>query len=276
MAIPKALTIAGSDSGGGAGVQADLKTFAAFGVYGCCVITAVTAQNTQGVSAIETVSPAMVRKQLESVLSDIRPEAMKTGMLANADIIQAIASSLRAAPRIPLVLDPVMRSKSGAALLSPDAVAALKELLIPLADLVTPNVPEAEALTGTGLSSDEDFEAAARQLHAMGARAVLLKGGHRPRVPADRDTAPGEVIDLLYDGQEFHPIRGRWVNTPHTHGTGCTLASAIAAGLAQGLELYPAVVKARAYLAKALEAAFAIGHGIGPVHHFHAWWAPRD
>lgn len=276
MAIPKALTIAGSDSGGGAGVQADLKTFAAFGVYGCCVITAVTAQNTQGVSAIETVSPAMVRKQLESVLSDIRPEAMKTGMLANADIIQAVASSLRAAPRIPLVLDPVMRSKSGDALLSPDAVAALKELLIPLADLVTPNVPEAEALTGTGLSSDEDFEAAARQLHAMGARAVLLKGGHRPRVPADRDTAPGEVIDLLYDGQEFHPIRGRWVNTPHTHGTGCTLASAIAAGLAQGLELYPAVVKARAYLAKALEAAFAIGHGIGPVHHFHAWWAPRD
>jgi hydroxymethylpyrimidine/phosphomethylpyrimidine kinase len=276
MAHPKALTIAGSDSGGGAGIQADLKTFAAFGVYGCSVITAVTAQNTQGVSAIKAISPSMVRKQLESVLSDIRPDVLKTGMLANADVVQVVAAVLRAAPRIPLVLDPVMLSKSGDALLAPDAVAVLKELLLPLADLVTPNVPEAEALTGTRLNSDEDFEAAARHLYAMGARAVLLKGGHRPRFQADSDSTPGEVIDLLYDGQEFRLIRDRWVNTPHTHGIGCTLASAIAAGLAHGMELYPAVLQARAYLTRAMEAAFAIGQGIGPVHHFHAWWAPND
>jgi len=272
MSIPKALTIAGSDSGGGAGIQADLKTFAAFGVYGCSVITAITAQNTRRVTGIEPVSPDMVRKQLDEVLSDIQPAAVKTGMLANADIIRVVASSLSAARRIPLVVDPVMLSKSGDALLDQEAPATLKELLFPLADLITPNIPEAEALTGKRLKTADDFEQAARQLCGMGARAVLLKGGHRPRLKDGSDLGSNEVVDLLYDGRRFHFIRGPWVNSPHTHGTGCTLASAIAAGLAQGLELHPAILQARTYLTKALEAGFVVGQGISPVHHFHQWW----
>ena len=272
MPISKALTIAGSDSGGGAGIQADLKTFAAFGVYGCSVITAITAQNTLQVTGIESVSPDMVRKQLEAVLSDIRPDVVKTGMLANADVIRAVASSLSAARRIPLVVDPVMVSKSGDALLDQDSVVTLRELLFPLADLITPNIPEAEVLTGKALCSDEDFQEAARLVHSMGARAVLLKGGHRPRPQIDADLGLNEVIDLLYDGREFQSIPGPWVNTPHTHGTGCTLASAIAAGLAQGLELHPAILQARTYLTKALQAGFVVGQGISPVHHFHQWW----
>ncbi len=272
MPIPKALTIAGSDSGGGAGIQADLKTFAAFGVYGCSVITAITAQNTQQVTGVEPVSPDMVRKQLEAVLSDIRPDVVKTGMLANAAIIRTVASALSATRKIPLVLDPVMLSKSGDALLAPDAAATLTKLLFPLADLITPNIPEAEVLTGKTLSSDDDFHEAARLLHSMGARAVLLKGGHRPRPVAEADPERSEAVDLFYDGREFHSIRGPWVDTPHTHGTGCTLASAIAAGLAQGLAIHAAVLQSRAYLTKALEAGFAVGHGISPVHHFHHWW----
>ncbi|MCI0419672.1 MAG: bifunctional hydroxymethylpyrimidine kinase/phosphomethylpyrimidine kinase, partial [Acidobacteria bacterium] len=235
MSIPKALTIAGSDSGGGAGIQADLKTFAAFGVYGCSVITAITAQNTHQVTGIEPVSPEMVGKQLEAVLSDIRPDVVKTGMLANAGIIQAVVAALSQAERIPLVLDPVMVAKSGDALLAPDATTALRRQLLPLADLVTPNVPEAEVLTGMALVTEEDFVEAARQIRNMGAKAVLLKGGHRPRQQAATDPRHEEVVDLFYDGQDFHSIRGPWINTPHTHGTGCTLASAIAAGLAQGL-----------------------------------------
>jgi len=272
MPIPKALTIAGSDSGGGAGIQADLKTFAAFGVYGCSVITAVTAQNTQQVTGVEPVSPDMVRKQIEAVLSDIRPDSVKTGMLANAAIIRAVASSLSVAHKIPLVLDPVMLSKSGDALLAPEAATTLRDVLFPLAALITPNIPEAEVLTGKELRTDADFQEAARQLHNMGARAVLLKGGHRAQLHAEENRNGTEVIDLFYDGRDFHSIRGRWVNTPHTHGTGCTLSSAIAAGLAQGLELYPAVVQAREYLTKALETGFVVGQGISPVHHFHHWW----
>jgi hydroxymethylpyrimidine/phosphomethylpyrimidine kinase len=193
-------------------------------------------------------------------------------MLANADIIRAVASSLSAARRIPLVVDPVMLSKSGDALLAQDAAVTLRELLFPLADLITPNIPEAEVLTGKTFCRDEDFQEAARQLHSMGARAVLLKGGHRPRPQVEADLGRNEVVDLFFDGQEFHTIRGPWVDTPHTHGTGCTLASAIAAGLAQGLDLHPAILQARIYLTKALEAGFVVGQGISPVHHFHHWW----
>ena len=273
MSIRKALTIAGSDSGGGAGIQADLKTFAAFGVYGCSVLTAVTAQNTQQVTAVEPVSPDMVRRQLEAVLSDIRPDALKTGMLANAAIIRAVASSLQQSRAIPLVVDPVMISKSGNPLLEPEATAMLRELLVPLADLITPNIPEAEALTDNALRDDEDLERAARKLRAMGARAVLIKGGHRLHLQSERGH---EVIDLFYDGREFHTIRGPRVTTPHTHGTGCTLSAAIAAGLAQGLELHPAILQARVYLTKALEAGFAVGQGISPVHHFHHWWSTKQ
>jgi len=272
MPIPKALTIAGSDSGGGAGIQADLKTFAAFGIYGCSVITAITAQNTLQVTGVESVSPDMVRKQLEAVLSDIRPDVVKTGMMANAHIIRAVASSLSAARRIPLVVDPVMLSKSGDALLDRDSVVTLRELLLPLADLITPNIPEAEVLTGRRLKTADDFEQAARQLQSMGTRGVLLKGGHRPRLQDESDSGSDEVIDLFFDGREFHFVRGPWVDTPHTHGTGCTLASAIAAGLAQGLALHPAILQARIYLTKALESGFVVGEGISPVHHFHHWW----
>jgi hydroxymethylpyrimidine/phosphomethylpyrimidine kinase len=165
-----------------------------------------------------------------------------------------------------------MVSKSGDALMAEGSATALRELLFPLADLITPNIPEAEALTGKTLKTDQDFEEAARDLHSMGVRAVLLKGGHRPEFQSEAHLDPREVVDLLYDGREFYSIRGPWVNTPHTHGTGCTLASAIAAGLAQGLELHPAVLQARAYLTKALDAGFSIGQGISPVHHFHHWW----
>jgi hydroxymethylpyrimidine/phosphomethylpyrimidine kinase len=165
-----------------------------------------------------------------------------------------------------------MISKSGHALLAEDSAVLLRELLFPLADLITPNIPEAEALTNKILKTDQDFEEAARDLHSMGAKAVLLKGGHRPELRSGTHMGEREVIDFLYDGKQLFSVRGPWVNTPHTHGTGCTLASAIAAGLAQGLELYPAVLQARAYLTKALEAGFSIGQGISPVHHFHHWW----
>ena len=233
MAIPKALTIAGSDSGGGAGIQADLKTFAAFGVYGCSVITAVTAQNTQQVTGVEPVPPDMVRKQLEAVLSDIRPDVLKTGMFANGDIIRAVASAQPNAEN-PVGTGPSDGFEEWRCSLAEDSAVTLRELLFPLADLITPNIPEAELLTGKILKTDQDFEEAARQLHRMGARAVLLKGGHRPELRAGAGMGPREVVDLLYNGREFHSIRGLWVNTPHTHGTGCTLASAIAAALAPG------------------------------------------
>ena len=188
-------------------------------------------------------------------------------------IIRAVASSLSEARRIPLVVDPVMLSKSGDALLDQDSAVTLRELLFPLADLITPNIPEAEVLTGKTLKTDEDFEEAARQLHSDGRPSRLAEGWASPETSdPKRIWDRNEVVDLLYDGREFHSIRGPWVNTPHTHGTGCTLASAIAAGLAQGLELHPAILQARAYLTKALEAGFVVGQGISPVHHFHHWW----
>jgi hydroxymethylpyrimidine/phosphomethylpyrimidine kinase len=272
MSIPKALTIAGSDSGGGAGIQADLKTFAALGVYGCSVITAITAQNTWQVTGIEAVSPEMVRKQLEAVLSDIKPDAIKTGMLASAAIVRTVAETLRRFPKAPLVVDPVMVAKSGEVLLARDAVHALRDQLIPSADVVTPNIPETEVLIGKKLEEKEEAHLeAARIILAMGAKAVVLKGGHRPH-HVSKGLRVSQVVDLLCDSHSVYSITGPWVNTPHTHGTGCTLASAIAAGLAVGLDLYPAVVQARKYLTEALESAFSVGQGKGPVHHFHLLW----
>jgi hydroxymethylpyrimidine/phosphomethylpyrimidine kinase len=270
MAIPKALTIAGSDSGGGAGIQADLKTFAALGVYGCSVISAVTAQNSCQVSGIEAVSPRMVRQQIEAVLSDIQPDAIKTGMLANAEIVHTVVQTLRHFPRVPLVVDPVMVAKSGDILLATDSIDVLREQLIPLADVVTPNLPEAEVLTGKKVNGQEACLDAARALLDMGARAVVLKGGHRPLPPASSDIP--QVVDLFCDQHSVSPIPGPWIDTPHTHGTGCTFASAIAAGLAKGLELYPAVLQARQYLTGTLQNAFAVGRGKGPVHHFYRLW----
>lgn len=273
MPIPKALTIAGSDSGGGAGIQADLKTFAALGVYGCSVITAVTAQNTHQVTGIEPISPDTVRKQLEAVLSDIHPNAAKTGMLANSAIIETVAATLRRFPPIPLVLDPVMIAKSGDVLLGSDSIKTLREQLIPLADIVTPNIPEAEALTGMHLSNEESLLKAAVAIREMGAKTVVIKGGHRP-IFSDlvKGSKRADVVDFFDDGKEVHRLAGPWIDTPHTHGTGCTLASALAAGLAQGLAPYPALLQAREFLTQALRTAFPVGAGKSPVHHFHRWW----
>jgi hydroxymethylpyrimidine kinase/phosphomethylpyrimidine kinase len=270
MQVYKALTIAGSDSGGGAGIQADLKTFAALGVYGCSVITAVTAQNTRQVTGIHDLPPEMVQRQIEAVLTDIRPHAVKIGMLSNSSIVQAVAESLRGHPSVPLVLDPVMVSKSGDALLAGEATRAVREKLLPLATLLTPNIPEAEVLVGGILQTEEDFVNACKSLRAMGSRIVVLKGGHRPLTGKDAL----EVVDLYFDGEEIRKIRGPFVNTPHTHGTGCTFASAITAGLAKGFDPYTAVLQAREYLTGALQMAFPVGEGKSPVHHFFRWWLP--
>ena len=257
------LTIAGSDSSAGAGIQADLKTFAALGVYGTCAITAVTAQNTLGVSAVPEIPPDIVAAQIEAVVTDIRPDAAKTGMLASAPIIEVVAAKVREHALPNLVVDPVMVAKSGDRLLREDAVNALRELLLPLATVVTPNLPEAEALTGRPVRSDEDVHRAAEAIVGMGARAVVVKGGHR---------RSAEAIDLLYDGKAFREYAAPWVETASTHGTGCTFASAIAACLARGMALPEAVGEAKAYLTEALRRAYPVGGGHGPVHHFWRWW----
>jgi hydroxymethylpyrimidine/phosphomethylpyrimidine kinase len=273
MKVAKALTIAGSDSGGGAGIQADLKTFAALGVYGSSVITAVTAQNTQRVSAVHVVPALIVAEQIKAVLSDIGADAIKTGMLANAEIIRAVVTSLQQFPKIPLVVDPVMVAKSGDALLAKEAVRALRDVLVPLAEIVTPNIPEAEVLVEKSLQTEADFITAAEMISKMGARNVIIKGGHRP--PRHAESGLPLVVDLFYDGRQVRSIEGPFIDTPHTHGTGCTFASAIAAGLARGLDPFSAAVEAREYLTEALRWAFPIGHGKSPVHHFHRWWG-RD
>ncbi len=261
--IPTALTIAGSDSGGGAGIQADLKTFAALGVYGTSAITAVTAQNTVGVTEVFELPPALVAAQIDAVVSDIGSDAVKTGMLSNAPIIETVAAKVREHGLRPLVVDPVMVAKSGDRLLREDAVAALRELLLPLATVLTPNLPEAEVLLGRPLATWDDIRAGAEELVAMGAGAVVMKGGHRE----------GPATDLLYDGTEFREYTASRVDTTSTHGTGCTFASAIAAGLARGESLRGAVALAKAYVTKALQSAYPIGHGHGPVHHFFRFYA---
>ena len=268
MPIIKVLTIAGSDSGGGAGIQADLKTFAAFGVYGCSVITAITAQNTCRVTAILDLPTEIVEKQITAVLFDIRPQAIKIGMLSNSRIIREVAGLLRDYESVPIVLDPVMVAKSGDTLLAAEAIAALRQELIPLSTVITPNIPEAEVLVGKSLQGDADLVEACKIIRGFGARVVVLKGGHRP-VATDRDS---QVVDLFYDGTEIRTIEGPLVSTPHTHGTGCTFASAIAAGLAKGSQPFTAVSQAREYLTGALKASFPVGRGKGPVHHFFQWW----
>ena len=264
--VHKALTIAGSDSGGGAGIQADLKTFAALGVYGSSVITAITAQNTVGVTAVHEIPPAIVTAQLDAVLSDIGADAAKTGMLSSAPIIGAVAAAVRRHGLTKLVVDPVMVAKSGDRLLREEAVAALREELLPLALIVTPNIPEAETLAGMTIANDDDRREAARRIAAYGPRFVIIKGGH----------AAGDPIDLLYDGRDFVPIgAGPRIDTPNTHGTGCTFAAAITAGLARGLAPEAAVREAKEYLTAALRASYRIGAGHSPVNHFHAWWSPE-
>lgn len=259
-----ALTIAGSDSSGGAGIQADLKTFTAFGVYGASVITALTAQNTTGVQGVEVVTPAFVAAQLQSVLGDLGVRATKTGMLANSGIIATVAAALGREPSIPLVIDPVMVATSGDALIAEDAVATLKAKLIPLATVITPNLPEAAKLLGAPVARDET--AAERQLKllaTLGAKAVLLKGGH--------GDGP-EAVDLLWlDGRVIRLTSPR-LATRHTHGTGCTLSAAIAALLAQGEGLEDAVRRAKTFVHRAIAAGagLTIGAGHGPVDHLYA------
>lgn len=258
--MKKVLTIAGSDSSGGAGIQADLKTFAALGAYGMSCICAVTAQNTMGVSAIQNMSPEIVTAQLEEIWADIPPDAVKTGMLSSAEIVHAAAAFLAAHRGAPVVVDPVMVATSGAVLLEPDAIACYKEELLPEAALITPNIPEAEALSGLSVHTAEDMEKAAEALMAYGCGAVLVKGGHRSE----------DALDVLFDGKEMHRIRGEKIVTENTHGTGCTLSSALAVMLAEGCSLKEAAERAKAYLTGALRSAAkdSVGHGHGPVHHF--------
>ncbi len=266
---PVALTVAGSDSGGGAGIQADLKSFSALGVYGASVVTAVTAQNTREVTAVHDIPPAMIRAQLDAVFADIEVDAVKVGMVATTAAIEAVADGL-AGRSIPLVVDPVMVAKSGDALLQPEAMEALRRRLIPAATIITPNLPEAARLLDE--EPAEDIPAMYRQalrLQELGASAVLMKGGHG-RGPL--------CVDLLVDaGGGSTRLASPRVDTRNTHGTGCSLSSAIAAGLACGLPLAEAVDRAHLWLHRAILAADAlgVGGGHGPVHHFHASWGAR-
>jgi hydroxymethylpyrimidine/phosphomethylpyrimidine kinase len=264
---PIALTIAGSDSSGGAGIQADLKTFAALGVYGASVITALTAQNTQRVSAIHDVPAEFVAAQIDAVFSDLAVGTVKIGMLARADIIDAVAAGLDRWKASNVVLDPVMVATSGDRLLAPDAIDALKRELLRRARVVTPNLPEAAALLGAAIAADEDaMQAQAEGILALGARAVLIKGGHGAGVYS---------TDFLFDGTQVTRFASKRIATRNTHGTGCTLSAAIAAGLAKGQGLMDATRLAKAYVTDAIAAAdrLAVGQGHGPLHHFHATWA---
>ncbi|QNO13877.1 bifunctional hydroxymethylpyrimidine kinase/phosphomethylpyrimidine kinase [Alkalicella caledoniensis] len=253
------LTIAGSDSSGGAGIQADLKTFSAHGTFGMSVITAVTAQNTQGVFAVENISPDVVGAQIDAIFTDIEVDAVKVGMVSQTEIIKIIAEKLKKYKFKKVVIDPVMISKSGYHLLEPEAKKALIEELVPLAYVVTPNIPEAEELTGIKIDKFDDMEKAAISIKSMGAQNVLIKGGHLET----------EATDILYDGEKFHYLKGEKIPTKNTHGTGCTLSSAIAANIGRGLSVIDAVKGSKEYIIVAIENALQIGKGVGPTHHFY-------
>jgi hydroxymethylpyrimidine/phosphomethylpyrimidine kinase len=257
-----ALTIAGSDSGGGAGIQADLKTFAALGVYGTSAIAAITAQNTERVTRVFGIPPDVVIAQIDAVAEDIDIHAVKTGMLATPDIVSAVAGAIARLELPHVVVDPVMVAKSGDLLLTPDAVESVRSTLLPLAEIVTPNRPEAEVLAGRTIATSDDARQAARAIHGCGAGAVVIKGGH----------FEGDVlVNLLFDGTRFFEFETARVNTRHTHGTGCTFASAIAAGLARGDTVANAVQRATEYVAGAIASGLSIGRGHGPVDHFWRW-----
>ncbi len=253
------LTIAGSDSSGGAGIQADLKTFAAHGVFGLSVITAVTAQNTQGVFAVQDITPDMIAKQMDAIFSDIDVAAVKIGMVSQIDSIITIAAKLREWGVRNIVVDTVMVSSSGYHLLKPAAEATLVRELLPLATVVTPNIPEAEVITGRSIFTLADMEEAARAIFALGPQSVLMKGGH----------LEGDSIDILFDGHSFVYLDSQRIVTKNTHGTGCTLSSAIAANLGRGLAVADAVAAAKEYITGAIEHSLSIGKGAGPTHHFY-------
>jgi hydroxymethylpyrimidine/phosphomethylpyrimidine kinase len=260
--IRKVLTIAGSDSGAGAGIQADLKTFAALGVYGTSAITAITAQNTVGVTQVLPLSPKLVGAQIDAIIGDIGADALKTGMLANAAIIEMVAQKVRQHRLKNFVVDPVMVATSGDLLIKRNAVATLRQRLIPLAAVVTPNLPEAEELSGMELRTAEEIREAARRIVAMGATAVVIKGGH----------SKGPAVDLYYDGKIFSALNAPRVHTKNTHGTGCTFSAAIAAFLAKGEHLETAVGRAKRFITQALQSSYSIGAGHSPVNHFYRFW----
>jgi len=254
--LPVALTIAGSDSGGGAGIQADLKTFAVLGVHGTSAITAITAQNTMGVTDILELPTSLIREQIRVVVEDIGVQATKTGMLSSPEIIEAVATSIELHGLRALVVDPVMVAKGGAKLLHDDAVATMRARLIPLAAIITPNLPETEVLLGRSITTIEERRQAARDLVAMGARAAVVKGGH----------ARGDVTDVYFDGTELVELPGRRIDTPNTHGSGCVFSAAITANLALGAEPLEAVREAKDFITQAIAQSLEIGHGHGPVN----------
>lgn len=259
--IPAALTIAGSDSGGGAGIQADLKTFSFHCVHGTSALTCVTAQNTLGVNRVDALPPEAVVAQIQAVIQDIKIQALKTGMLLNAPIMKAVAEQLKVLNQIPIVIDPVMVSRTGAPLIDEVAVTTLQEQLIPLATIVTPNRYEAQLLSGIKeIRSLEQMQAAAQRIHQLGPKTVLVKGGGME----------GELrgVDVWFDGREFHLLQTQRVDTSNTHGTGCTLAAAIAANLCLGKDLLTSIQQAKQYVTQALHHALALGNGQGPVGHF--------
>ncbi len=267
MTPPTVLSIAGSDPSGGAGIQADLKTASALGAYGMAVITALTAQNTRTVAGVHEVPADFVALQIDTIFADITPDAVKTGMHASAAIIEVVAAKAVEHSFRNLVVDTVMVARSGDRLLRQDAVQAMRQKLVPLAHVLTPNLPEAEDLLSRELRNDLDVREAARELEAMGARNVVIKGGHR-----EGDT----VTDVLFDGEAFHDFSGPRIETTSTHGTGCTFATAIATFLARGEPVPDAVGHAKEYVTEALRRAYPIGGGHGPVHHFWAHWDERS
>ena len=253
------LTIAGSDTCGGAGIQADLKTMSALGVYGMSVITAVTVQNTMGVFGCQDISPEIVSAQIDAIFTDIPVDAVKIGMVSQTETIEAIANTLEKYHPQNLVVDPVMISKSGFDLLQPSAKEALIRRLIPLATVLTPNLPEAEAICGHRVQTLEDMAQCAKEICALGAKNVLIRGGH----------LQNDATDLLYDGQQFYSFPAKRIETKNTHGTGCTLSSAIASYLAMGMSVDAAVKEAKSYITDAITHSFSIGHGVGPTNHFY-------
>jgi len=264
--FPRALAIAGSDCSGGAGIQADLKTFHRFGVFGQSAVTAVVAENTVGVQGVHAVPPKFVAMQIASCLSDVGADAVKTGMLVDAATIRAVARSLRDHGAPPLVVDPVMRAKGGDPLIAPEAVETLVAEILPLAWVVTPNVPEAEVLAGRPLRTEANFREAAESIRRLGPRIVVMKGGHSPANPE------GESVDFAWDGRDWRAFTGPRSSDRNTHGTGCTFSAALAALLARGVEPFDAIARAKAFITEAIRTAPGLGHGHGPVNH----WADAD
>lgn len=254
-----ALTIAGSDSGGGAGVQADLKSFSANGVFGMSVITAVTAQNTVEVRSVQNIEPKIIKDQIEAVFDDLPVDAVKIGMLSTEETIDVVSTTLRKYNPGYLVVDPVMVSKGGQRLLEEKAVSALIKKILPLATMITPNIPEAEVILDESIKNETDMKTACRFIHSLGSKSVLLKGGH----------LEGDPNDLFFDGEHFYWIKGKRVFTKNTHGTGCTLSAALAANLAKGASLLDAVQQAKEYINSAIEHSLDLGHGHGPTNHFY-------